>query len=75
MNHATGKLEEVDAFHVKPQERSTNFNIFPFPKFIISDQFLVLRERIFYLYRNKILPDGVLDMELLSDKDDERENY
>ena len=54
---------------MKPQEKTTNFRIYPYSTFIINDTSLIYHEKIFYLYREKLLPNGILDMELLTDND------
>ena len=62
-------------YFLKPQERIAIGRIFPYARLIITNRVLIYQQKIYYLYKEKLLPSGVLDMELLTDKDKEDDKF
>ena len=68
-------LEQEQSFYLKPEELSNNFRIFPFSNVIINDKVLIYQHKIFYLQKEKLLPNGILDMEDLTEKYKENDEF
>jgi len=56
-------------------KESSSLNIYPYQKMIITDRYLITGPRIFYLYNKIPLEDGILDMELLTEPDNEEDKF
>ena len=61
---------ELNYFSIKERDRP-NFNHQPFSNaMIVSNLYVISESKIFYLYNDKALGDGILDMEELSEIQD-----
>jgi len=56
--------------YLKEKDRP-NFALDPYSKMIMNDNYIIKGSKIFYLYRDHPLEDGILDMEVLEHDDDQ----
>ena len=74
MSKDTHMLVEIDNLHMKEKDRP-NFNFIPYSNLIITCKYIINESKIFYLYSNKPLDAGILDMEELAEiPGNEKEN-
>ena len=69
MKKESHTLIEVNQFFIKEKDRP-NFNVYPYCNMIMNNNYVICESKIFYLYNDKALGDGILDMEELSEIQD-----